>query len=164
MNRSFPIGNSRDAMKRALNLLSALLLRPEDDYELVLRKRVDEKTREQEKRYHAMLNDIAKQCTHLNKMLDAPAWKRLCIDQFRRDSMDDPKLAEYWARNEIRLIPSLDGSGIVVLGEQSRKFPLYVASAFIEWLFSYGGENEVIWSDPTEPPIEVYEHDARRAA
>ncbi len=59
MNRSFPIGNSRDAMKRALNLLSALLLRPEDDYELVLRKREYRRSTEQNKRLWALLNEIS---------------------------------------------------------------------------------------------------------
>jgi len=110
---------------------------------------VDEpKTRDQEERYHAMLNDVARQCIHLNERFDADSWKRLCVDMFRKDSMSDPRLAEYWKRKGFRLVPSLDGSGLVVLGEQTRKFPKYVASAFIEWLYAYGAQNDVSWSDP----------------
>lgn len=118
----------------------------------------DKKSREQEERYHAMLGDIAKQCRHLNLSLDLDAWKRLCIDQFKRDTMEEPECcARYWARHQLNIIPSLDGSSIVVLGEQSRKFPMGVAVAFIEWLFAFGGDRGVQWSDPTVPPIEVYE-------
>jgi len=120
-------------------------------------RRNSPKTREQEKRYHAMLNDVAKQCRHLNESFDADSWKRLCVDMFRKDSMDDPRLAEYWNRNGFRLVPSLDGSGLVALGNQTRRFPKYVAVAFIEWLYSYGADKSVIWSDPTVPPLEVYE-------
>lgn len=126
-------------------------------------KRNNAKTREQEERYHAMLNDIARQCKHLNETFDPDSWKRLCVDMFRKDSITgvDKRLSDYWSKNGFRLVPSLDGSGLVALGDQTRRFPKYVASAFIEWLYSYGSENTVIWSDPTVPPIEVYECDAR---
>lgn len=114
------------------------------------------KTREQEERYHAMLGDIARQCRHLNERFDPDSWKRLCVDLFRKESMSDPRLADYWRRHGFRLVPSLDGSGLVVLGEQTRKFPKYVATAFIEWLFSFGAEKGVEWTDPTIVPLEAY--------
>jgi hypothetical protein len=117
----------------------------------------DKKSREQEERYHAMLGDIAKQCQHLNMALDRDTWKRLCIDQFKRETLKEPECcAKYWASNQISVIPSLDGSAVIVLGEQSRKFPKCVAAAFIEWLFSWGGNNGVCWTDPTIVPVEEY--------
>jgi hypothetical protein len=121
-------------------------------------RRISSKTRDQEKKYHAMLNDVAAQCRHLNEAFSDDDWKRLCVHQFRKESMDDPKLAEYWKKNTVRLVPSLDGSGLVALGDQTRKFPKYVANAFIEWLYAYGADNNVTWTDPTRPPLEVYEH------
>lgn len=110
----------------------------------------DEKTRLQEEKYHAMISDVAEQCKHLNANFDRESWKRLLVDQFRRDSIDSgiERLIEYWQRNEVKLVPSLDGSGLVALGQQTRKFPWYVASAFIEWLIQYGAENKVKWSEP----------------
>lgn len=119
---------------------------------------------EQNARFHAMLGDIAKQCKHVNQSWDTEGWKRLCVDMFRKETMDDPRLGEYWRRNGVRFIPSLDGSGIVALGEQTRRFPMYVATAFIEWLYAWADERDVIWSDPTQPPVEAYDEDARRAA
>lgn len=117
------------------------------------------KTREQEKRYHAMLNDIARQCSHLNENFDADSWKRLCVDMFRKECLQpgaDPRLSDYWKRNGFRVVPSLDGSGLVVLGSQTRNFPKYVACAFTEWLFSFGAERKVEWTDPTVVPLSAY--------
>jgi hypothetical protein len=116
------------------------------------------KTRDQEERYHAMIGDVCKQCTHLNKVFDAETWKRLLIDQFKRDTLKEPECcAEYWRQHSISVIPSLDGAAVVILGEQSRRFPKKVASVFVEWLYAYGAEREVKWSDPTQPPVEAYQ-------
>lgn len=116
------------------------------------------KTREQEERYHAMIGDIAKGVQHINQNFDAETWKRLLIDQFKRDTLKEPQCcAEYWARNQLSVIPSLDGSAVVVLGEQSRRFPKAVASVFVEWMHAWGADHSVIWTDPTIPPVEVYE-------
>ncbi len=105
----------------------------------------DEKTREQEEKYHAMLTDIAAQMQHLTQKLDLDSWKRLCVAQFKADSIanDVPRLAEYWKGKQMRLVPSLDGSSLVTLGDQTRKFPKYVASGFIEWLQFFGAINGV---------------------
>jgi hypothetical protein len=35
----------------------------------------------------------------------------------------------------------------VVTGEQTRDWPKYVASAFIEYLNAYGHQNNVVWSE-----------------
>ena len=116
------------------------------------------KSRDQEKRYHAMLGDIAKQCRHLNLELDAESWKRLCVDQFKRETLREPEVcAKYWARHQLSVMPSLDGSAVIVLGEQTRKFPKGVATVFVEWLYSWGAQQGVSWSDPTEIPLEAYD-------
>ena len=115
------------------------------------------KTRDQEERYHAMLTDISRQCRHLNESQDMETWKRLCVDQFRRDTLTDPDISEYWKGKGLRIIPALDGSCVVVLGEQTRRFPRKVASAFTEWLFSFGADRGVRWTDPKQPPVEAYE-------
>jgi len=112
----------------------------------------DEKTREQEEKYHAMLGDIAKQMKHLTQSLDLDSWKRLCVAQFKADSIanDVPRLAEYWRNKQMRLMPSLDGSTLVSLGDQTREFPKYVAAGFIEWLNAYGANNGVRFSAKDE--------------
>lgn len=113
----------------------------------------DEKTREQEERYHAMLGDIANQAKHLNERFGKEDWKRLCVKAFADDCIENDvdRLADYWRRNEVRLIPSLRGNALVALGAQTRDFPKYVASGFIEWLYAYGASctPPIKWSDPT---------------
>lgn len=108
----------------------------------------DEKTRIQEEKYHVMLGDIARQMQHLTQQLDLDSWKRLCVAQFKADSIanDVPRLAEYWKKKQMRLVPSIDGSSLVMLGDQTRTFPKYVASGFVEWLNYYGAVNGVCFS------------------
>lgn len=107
------------------------------------------KSREQEEKYHAMIGDIAKQWHFLGRKWNAEDMKRLCIDQFRRDTVKDPDLAESWASmGSIDMAPSLDGSGVVALGVQSKRFPKKLAAAFIEWLYALGAEHSVEWTEP----------------
>jgi hypothetical protein len=106
------------------------------------------KTREMEAKYHAQIDDIADQWMFCGRKWDAEDMKRLCIDQFRRDTIRDPDLAELWVgMGSVDMAPSLDGSGVVALGTQSRRFPKKLASAFIEWLNALGAEHDVRWSD-----------------
>lgn len=109
----------------------------------------DKRTLDQNAKLHAMLGDIAKQSTHLNKILSTDDWKRLCVAQFRQDCIDNdiPKLSEYWRKNEFRIMPSLDGKSLVALGSPTRKFPVYVMAGFIDWLYQYAAENEIKLSD-----------------
>ena len=46
-----------------------------------------------------------------------------------------------------KLVPSLDGTGIVQLGLQTRKFKKDESSQFIEWLFAWGAENGVTFNE-----------------
>lgn len=125
------------------------------DNDLLWRIRIDEynkKTRLQEEKYHAMLGDISRQCTHLNEYFLLDDWKRLQVDMFARECVQQKehmrKLADYFMRNKVRLVPALDGSGLVALGNQTRDFPRYVAAGFIEYLYSFGSQNDVLWSEP----------------
>jgi hypothetical protein len=44
----------------------------------------------------------------------------------------------------------------VALGTQTRDFPKYVAAGFIEWLYHYGANNGIEWSEPQEQFDERY--------
>jgi hypothetical protein len=120
----------------------------------------DEKTRLQEEKAHAMLADIARQQKHLNRVLDVDSWKRLTVSQFRTDSIqnDVPRVKDYWLRNRVELILSLDGSSLVTLGAQTRDFPKYIYAAWITWLYAFGDNLGIEWSEPQE------EFDQRYAA
>ncbi len=108
------------------------------------------KTRIMEEKYHSMIGDIADQCKFIDRKWSREAWKRLLIDAFvkvmRAEAKANGGADPFHGDGEI--VPSLDGSGIVQLGVQSRKFSKVVGSAFIEFLYAYGAENNVTWSEP----------------
>jgi hypothetical protein len=91
------------------------------------------KSREQEKKYHAILGEIAQQSKHMGATWDADDWKRLLVDKFLRETgfKDSP------------IIPNLDGTGIVQLGFQTRNFSKEHASEFVEFLLAWCADNGV---------------------
>ena len=91
------------------------------------------KTREQEEKYHAMIGDIAKQAQHMGAKWSSEDWKRLLVDQYLRE-VDEV---------QSKIIPNLDGTGIVQLGLQTRNFTKEQANEFIEWLYSWSAENGI---------------------
>jgi len=100
---------------------------------LVMEIKLASKTREQEEKYHAMINDIAKQAQHLGAKWSSEDWKRLLVDQYLREV----------GEVQTKIIPNLDGTGIVQLGFQTRKFTKEQASEFVEWLYSWVAENGI---------------------
>lgn len=97
------------------------------------------KSREQEEKYHAMIGDIAKQASHLGSKWDSESWKRFLLWQFAKDTNT----------NQGQIVPSLDGTGIVQLGLQSRSFTKEQASEFVEWLNAWGAENGITFTEKT---------------
>ena len=95
------------------------------------------KTREQEKKYHAIIAEIAAQAQHLGSKWDSESWKRLLVQKFCKD-VDI-------ASNKI--IPNLDGDGVIQLGFQTRRFTKDQASQFVEWLQAWAANNGVELSE-----------------
>lgn len=100
---------------------------------LTIEVKPESKSREQEEKYHAMINIIAKQAQHQGATWDSESWKRLLIYEFARQT--DLKIST--------IVPSLDGTGIVQLGMQSRKFTKEQATEFIEFLYAWGAQNGI---------------------
>lgn len=97
---------------------------------------------DQNAKLHAMLGDIARQCKWMGNQLDADDWKRLLLDA--------------WARQEgghaARIVPSLDGQGVVTLGAQTRSMGVRDMASLIESIYAWGAENGVQWSEPVDVP------------
>lgn len=101
------------------------------------------KSRDQEMRYHAMFSDVARQVEFMGRKHDAETWKRLLVDAFARvkAAEGDP------VQGVGAIVPNLDGTGFVQLGVQTRRFCKRHASEFIEYLYSFGADNGVVWSE-----------------
>lgn len=100
---------------------------------LTMEIKPESKTRDQEEKYHAMIADIAEQAQHQGARWNAEDWKRLLLHEFAKQAN----------LPQGRIVASLDGTGIVQLGLQSRKLTKEQGSEFIEFLFAWGVQNGV---------------------
>jgi len=101
--------------------------------QLTLEIKATSRSSPQNSKYHAMIEEIARQASHLGAKWDEEDWKRMLVWQFCKES----------GQNEGKIVPSLDGTGIVQLGQQTRKFTKEQASEFVEWLHAWGAEHGV---------------------
>lgn len=101
---------------------------------------------EQNEKYHAMIGDISKQVEHIGRKWDADDMKRLLVDEFA----DEMRLAGTPLHHDGRVAPSFDGRRIVQLGMQTSDFYIKEASQFIEFLYAFGAQRDVKWSEPAQ--------------
>lgn len=106
------------------------------------------RTDDQNARLHAMLGDIAKQVEFFGQKRDLETVKRLLVDAFARVKADEGEAIPGHGYT----LPSLDGRGVVQLGVQTRSLGKRVTSELIEYLFAWGGENNVRWSERVDIP------------
>lgn len=102
------------------------------------------KKRIQEEKYHAMIGDIARHCEFMGRRWDTEDWKRLLIDAFAAAMRE----AGTPLHHDGRVVPSLDGQRVVQLGIQSRGFYVKEAADFISFLYAWGNEAGVKWTEP----------------
>lgn len=100
---------------------------------LVLEIKRESKTRQQEKLYHQHIGKVATQARHLNCVYNEEDWKRILVDAYLRESNQESG----------KLIPNLDGTGVIQLGFQTRKFSKEKASEFVSWLEAWCANNGV---------------------
>ena len=103
------------------------------DAELVVRK--PSKTREQEKKYHALFREFERQLIYEGRYRDSEEWKAALIDAFEQEmiGMGSP------LRQRTKTILSLDLTGrLVSVRPSSKKFSLKEGSDFIEFLYAIG--------------------------
>lgn len=104
------------------------------------------KSRDQEEKYHSMFGDISKVALFMGKKQHRDDWKRLLVDAFSKVMRD----AGTPLHHDGRVMPSLDFERVVQLGIQTKDFYVAEASQFIEYLYSFGAENGVVWTEPKE--------------
>ena len=102
----------------------------------------------QSDKFHAQIRDISKQTTYAGKQWDEMDMKRILIDEFA----EDMRQAGTPLHHDGRLIPSEDGRRVIQLGIQSSEFYVSEGSAFIEFLYAYGGARGVVWSEKEAVP------------
>lgn len=127
------------------NAIQAIQEAPDGD---VVTIKPPKKSRAQEEKYHAMFDDIARQVPLHGVTINEADMKRALFSAFKIDTKDDPDLAKEWREfGEVRMAVGFRGE-IIVFGDQTRKLPKKLASALIEWLYAFGAEHDVVWSEP----------------
>ena len=111
-----------------------------DGKQLTLEIKDASRSNEQNEKFHAIIGDIAKQAQHMGAKWDAEDWKRLLVDQYVKDQ----------GLNGSKIIPSLDGAGIVQLGVQTRKFTKEQASEFVAFLICWCDQNGIELNDDSK--------------
>jgi hypothetical protein len=90
------------------------------------------RTNEQNKKLWPMLTDISKQVDWYG--MHAPeVWKDLITGTFRKG----------------KVIPNLDGDGFVITGMSTSAMSKKEFCNLIEYIYAYGAEKEVAWSEPS---------------
>lgn len=102
-----------------------------------------QKTDLQRDKYHAMIRDISTQCTFMGQQWHENDWKRLLVDAFAKAMRDIGEPLHH----DGRIVPSFDGERIVQLHVSTEEFYKREASNFIEYLFAYGAERNVAWTE-----------------
>lgn len=94
---------------------------------------MERRSLDQNAKFHAVIEEISEQASHLGSKWDAESWKRLLLDAFAKETR----------RPRGKVIPNLTGDGVVEIGLQSRRFTKQDASEFVEFLHSWCAENGV---------------------
>lgn len=98
---------------------------------------------QQNKMFHAILGQIAKQAAHLGSKWTTEDWKRLHLHNFCKER----------GLPAGQLVQALDGQGLVQLGLQSRKLSKEEAIEFTEYLMAWCAQNGITINEVPQTPI-----------
>lgn len=115
------------------------------------------KSREQEEKYHAMINDISKTVKMpiydsmgvivegVNRSYSPEVWKAQLVDDFEQEL----KQMDKTLKKPGRVIRSLDGKRWITIRPSTTGFSIEEGSWFIEFLYAKGAELGAVWSPVT---------------
>jgi hypothetical protein len=88
----------------------------------------------QNSRMWAMLADVAKQVEWHGKKLASTDWKHVFSAAITKQAV----------------VPNLDGTGFVVLGQSTSDMTKREMSEMIELITAFGAQHDVVWSEPAQ--------------
>lgn len=130
---------ARDVMKAAWETVKGSLAG--GPVEVVVQR--PSKSREVEKKYHAMIRDIQMTVELDGKRFDFETWKALLVQAFEKDMREQGTPLSHPGR----VVPSLDGMDVVTVRASTTRFRVKEASDFVEWLYAWGTDHEARFSD-----------------
>ena len=126
--------NARDEMSKVWQKLADMV---NSDKSVVVSMRQETRTHEQNKKMWPMLTDISKHVKWFGKEYKPEDWKDLFTAALRQQD----------------IVPGLEG-GIVAFGHKTSLMDKQDFSDLIEYMYAFGSERNVQWS---EPALKIYE-------
>jgi hypothetical protein len=103
---------------------------------------VESKSRQVERKYHALINDIAK-TVRLDQQYSTESWKALLVDAFQVELRSQGIELRHPGRMEM----SFDNQRIVSIRPSTTKFTKKEGSMFIEFLYAWGTERGATFNE-----------------
>lgn len=94
----------------------------------------------QNSRLWPMLEDISKHVEWYGKKYTKEEWKDIITGSFHK----------------CEFVPNIEGSGFVVVGMSTSAMDKQTFTALIEFIFAFGDDKQVPWSDPSIKAFEAY--------
>lgn len=107
-------------------------------HKLTLTIEREKRSQDQNEMFHSIIGQIAKQARHLGATWSPDDWKRLLVHAWAKETK---------RHGFEKIVPALDGGGIVQLGLQTREFTKSDASEFTEYLLAWAASNGVELKD-----------------
>lgn len=98
------------------------------------------RTPDQNAKLHCICADIAAQRQWAGQWIGLEDWKRLLVDAWTRETQ----------RMATRFVPSLDGSGVVALGVQTRKMSVRQMAELIQFAIAYADDNGITLTEKND--------------
>ncbi|MCA9367533.1 recombination protein NinB [Candidatus Kaiserbacteria bacterium] len=100
----------------------------------------------QNRKFHTMISDIARQVEFEGRSYTAEVWKALLVHEFEKELL----AMGYRLRRPSRTVISLDGMSAVTVRASTARMKTHEINEFIEYLYKFGAEAGVCWSNPAE--------------
>lgn len=92
------------------------------------------RTLDQNARLWASLNDVSRQVDWYGKKLTPEDWKHVFTASLKK----------------LEVVPNLDGTGFVALGQSTSRMSKREISELLELMYAFGTEKGVIWTEPKQ--------------
>ena len=86
---------------------------------------------------HVLLSELARKVEWAGQKRDAETWKRLCVSAWCRANGES-----------VEILPALDGHGIDIVPVRTSRLSKRACADLIEWVYAFGAEQGVEWTDP----------------
>lgn len=141
-------GQARCREVMRLAFLFAFDLSAHGAIEVIVRPVKSRRTLEQNAKLWAMLGDISRQVewsvNGVRQLLEAEDWKNIMTATVRQ---------------EVRMAEGING-GYVLLGQSTRRMTVAELGEVIEFMYSFGAERGVVWTEPKGSMPEQWEQAA----